>query len=125
MRLLGLITCFLYYLSFKRGLSLKETEWAAKIIFHNWALTQENLSSGYANNKGADQPAHPRSLISAFDNHVLKSISKLATAYSTASSVTQGYPIPLHCIHSLMKGVKGNALPCVVQVDFPFSSKAM
>ena len=25
----------------------------------------------YANNKGADQPAHPRSLISAFDVHCL------------------------------------------------------
>ena len=30
------------------------------------ASTQENLSSGFANNKGADQPAHPRSLISAY-----------------------------------------------------------
>ena len=25
-----------------------------------WALTRENLSSEVANNKGADQPAHPR-----------------------------------------------------------------
>ena len=33
----------------------------------------------FANNKGADQPVHPRSLISAFVIHVLKSpISKLA-----------------------------------------------
>ena len=36
---------------------------------------------GFANNTGADQPAHPRSLISAFVNHVLEStISKLATS---------------------------------------------
>ena len=27
---------------------------------------RENLFSGFANNKGADQPAHPRSLICAF-----------------------------------------------------------
>ena len=27
---------------------------------------QENLSSWFVNDKGADQPAHPRSLISAF-----------------------------------------------------------
>ena len=27
---------------------------------------RENLSLWFANNKGADQPAHPRSLISAF-----------------------------------------------------------
>ena len=34
----------------------------------------------FANNKGADQPAHPRSLISAFVIHCLEStISKLTT----------------------------------------------
>ena len=31
-----------------------------------WATSWENLYMPYANNKGADQPAHPRSLISAF-----------------------------------------------------------
>ena len=31
-----------------------------------WASTRENLSSGVASNKGADQPGHPHSLISAF-----------------------------------------------------------
>ena len=31
----------------------------------------------YANNKGADQPAHPRSLISAFDVCCLDSIISL------------------------------------------------
>ena len=36
---------------------------------------------GFVNNTGADQPAHPRSLISAFVIRVLKStISKLATS---------------------------------------------
>ena len=36
---------------------------------------------GFANNKGADQPAHPHSLISAFVIHLLKSIiSRLATS---------------------------------------------
>ena len=40
---------------------------------------QENLSSRFGNNKGADPPAHPRSLISAFVNRFLESIiSKLA-----------------------------------------------
>ena len=33
---------------------------------HKETLTREPLSSGFVNNKGADQPAHPRSLISAF-----------------------------------------------------------
>ena len=31
-----------------------------------WATSWENLFVAYANNKGADQAAHPRSLISAF-----------------------------------------------------------
>ena len=36
---------------------------------------------GFANNKGADQPAHPRSLISAFVICLLESIiSRLATS---------------------------------------------
>ena len=40
----------------------------------------ENLSSGFANNKGADQPVHPCSLVSAFFIHLLESIiSKLHT----------------------------------------------
>ena len=42
---------------------------------------QENLSSGAANNTGADQPVHSRSLISAFVISVLAStISTLATS---------------------------------------------
>ena len=32
----------------------------------NWTATAKNLSSVICNNKGADQPAHPRSLISNF-----------------------------------------------------------
>ena len=44
-----------------------------------WASTQENLSLGCTNNKGADQPAHPRRLISAFVIRFFKSIiSKVA-----------------------------------------------
>ena len=31
-----------------------------------WAKMQANLSSVFANDKGGDKPAHPRSLISAF-----------------------------------------------------------
>ena len=46
-----------------------------------WALMQENLSLGFANNKGADQPAHLHSLISTFVIRLLESIiSKLATS---------------------------------------------
>ena len=43
-------------------------------------LNRENLFSGFANNKDADQPAHLRSLISAFVIPFLESIiCKLAT----------------------------------------------
>ena len=37
-----------------------------KLHYINWAAWWENLFMPYANNKGADQPAHPRSPISAF-----------------------------------------------------------
>ena len=44
-------------------------------------LVAKNLSLEYANNKGADQPAHPRRLISAFVIRFLEcTISKLTTS---------------------------------------------
>ena len=54
--------------------------------YHIWASTQDNLSSGFANNKRADQPAHPPDqpghpcrLISTFVIRFLESaMSKLA-----------------------------------------------
>ena len=45
----------------------------------NRASPRENLSLGFANNKGTDQPAHPRRLISAFVIRFLQSV-KLATS---------------------------------------------
>ena len=42
-----------------------------------WATSWENLFMPYTNNKGADQPAHPRSLISAFVVRCLDSIIPL------------------------------------------------
>ena len=52
-----------------------------KCLVMNWALIQENLFSGFVNNKSTDQPAHPRKLISAFVIRFLESIiSKLATS---------------------------------------------
>ena len=38
----------------------------ANYASYNWATSRENLFYPYANNKGAEQPAHPRSLISTF-----------------------------------------------------------
>ena len=46
-----------------------------------WASTRENPSLGSANNKSADQPAHPGSLISACVIRLLESIiSRLNTS---------------------------------------------
>ena len=43
--------------------------------------TRKTVFGGFANNTGADQPAYPLRLISAFVIHVLESIiSKLATS---------------------------------------------
>ena len=45
----------------------------------SWASMQENLSSGFANNKGADQSEQLRSLINTIAIRLLESIiSKLA-----------------------------------------------
>ena len=45
---------------------------------------RENLSSGFANDKGADQPVHLHSLISTFVNRLLESIiSILATSQTS------------------------------------------
>ena len=42
---------------------------------------QKTCLQGFANNTGADQPAHPRNLISAFVIHLLESIiSRLTTS---------------------------------------------
>ena len=61
------------------------------IYFHGWLYSNQNFLvgpwreqtclQGFVNNKGADQPAHPRRQISAFVNRFLESIiSKLATS---------------------------------------------
>ena len=59
----------------------KEDSCYWQTVIDIWASTLENLSSLLAKNKGADQPAHPRSLISVLVIRLLKSIiSKLATS---------------------------------------------
>ena len=45
-----------------------------------WTIMQVNLSLGFANNKGRDQPARPCSLIGTFVIYVESIISKLATS---------------------------------------------
>ena len=52
---------------------------------YKWATSWENLLLQYTNNKGADQPAHPRSLISAFVVRCLDSIIPLVSSLYLAS----------------------------------------
>ena len=47
--------------------------------YDNWAMSWENLFMPYVNNKGADQPVHPRSLISAFVVRCLDSFISLVS----------------------------------------------
>ena len=55
------------------------------MAFHLWAISamwlygprrEKACLRGFANNTGADQPAHPRSLISAFVIRFLESIKR-------------------------------------------------
>ena len=50
-----------------------------------WATSWENLFMPYANNKGADQPVRPRSLISAFVIHCLGSIISVVSVCKISS----------------------------------------
>ena len=57
-----------------------------------WATLWENLLLPYANNKGADQPAHPRSLISTFVFRCLDSIIPLVSKSEISSpSILQNF----------------------------------
>ena len=46
----------------KTGVGPLHYIWSQNVI-HNWAMSWENLLTAYANNKGADQPVHPRSIL--------------------------------------------------------------
>ena len=58
-----------------------------------WAASWENLFMPYANNKGADQPGHPRSLISAFAvrclNSIISPVSIFAISWLSLASVSE------------------------------------
>ena len=64
-----------WYLSLSRNIIV----WRKKNVLYvfKWATWWENLFMPYANNKGADQPAHSHSLISTFLVYCLDSIIPL------------------------------------------------
>ena len=53
---------------------VKQVSAQLKTKYSIWASTRENPSLVFANKKGADHPAHARSLISTFFIHLLESI---------------------------------------------------
>ena len=60
-----------------------------------WAASWQNLVLPYANNKGADQPAHSRCLISAFVVRCLDSVIPLVSNLYLASVAAQaGLSLP-------------------------------
>ena len=67
---------------------------------YNGATSRENLFMSYANNIGADQPAHSRSLISAFvvrclDSIIpLVSISEISSVYLASVAEQAGLSLP-------------------------------
>ena len=77
--------------------------WDLNIIDYQniiWASSWDNLFLSYANNKGADQPAHPRSLISTFVVHCLDSIiplvsvSEISSLYLASVAAQAGSSLP-------------------------------
>ena len=56
------------------SVSFRSLNKALVAIFNYQTVTQKNLSPGFANNKGTDQTAHPRSLISDFAIGYLETI---------------------------------------------------
>ena len=58
----------------KKGTYITRKDTNSNTTVNILSLMRENLSSGFANNTGADQPVHPRSLISAFVIRLLESI---------------------------------------------------
>ena len=70
----------------------------------NWATSWENLFMLYANNKGADQPVHRRSLISAFVFGCQESIIRLVSISEVPSiyldSVAEDAGLSLHWLQT-------------------------
>ena len=84
-----------------------------------WASTRENLFSLFANNKGADQPAHPRYLVSAFAICLLECIiSKLATGEISIFQLVSvaeetGFSLPMLETRRQVLSCRGPFISCV------------
>ena len=80
-----------------------------------WATSCENLFMPHANNKDADQPAHPRSLISAFYivrclNSIISLVSIFAISLLYRGSYMSAHVL-LNLLNELGKKIRCKALP--------------
>ena len=108
----GLINSLTPSYSLHNELSWSRSDIELYVIMLNWPLNvQANKPFGprrektclrwFANNKGADQPAHPRSLISTFVFRVLESIlfkratSEISTFYLVSVTEENGLNLTL------------------------------
>ena len=88
-------------------------------------LCHEKTCFAYANNKGADQPSHPRSLISTFVGHCLDrimppvSISEISSLYLASVAAQAGLCLNWSQIPKTGFLMSGSILRCYV----PFSSE--
>ena len=83
----------------KRSVIAREITWSGWAEI-NWATSWKNLFMQYVNNKGADQPAHSRSLMSTFVVRCLDSIiplvstSKISSLYPASVAAQAGLSLP-------------------------------
>ena len=79
------LSCKTNYMEIKFGDIWNRSAFIVEKLLLIWATSWENLFMPYANNKGADQLAHPRSLISAFVVRCLDSIIPLVSISEISS----------------------------------------
>ena len=87
-----------------------------ELINRKWTTSWQNLLLTYANNKVADQPAHPRSLISDFVIRCLHSIipqviSEISSLYLASLAVQAG--LCLTCSQTPKTGFLVTRLKCI------------
>ena len=91
LRLVLLLTCLYIIHTYWRCNGPTCSIWMLALLYithhtiYPWSTSWENLFMQHANNKGADQPAHPRSLINAFVVRCLDSIIPLVSIFKISS----------------------------------------
>ena len=83
--LFGSLDFYYCYIHVRWDIAVKNFPRDKAFMSYIWATSWENLFMPYADNKSADQPPHPHSLISTFVVHCLDSIIPLASISNISS----------------------------------------